>query len=409
MRVLFVTQYFTPEIGATQTRVHEFARAFAERGHRVTVLTELPNHPHGHISPEYRGRLCSSELMDGFAVERVWVRASPVKSFASRLLFYVSFFLAATLRGVTLRGPFDVVVATSPPLPVGLVGWILARRHGARFVLDVRDLWPAAAQALGELSDPLQLRLAGALEAFLYRNADRVTAVTRSFVDAIARTAAPHRVVYVPNGASTDLFTPDRPDPTLRARLGFGAKFVVTFAGNLGIAQGLRSVLDAAALLCDEEVLLCFVGDGPAKAELMARAEAHRLPNVSFLPAVPTRQVTPYLLASDALLVTLSAARVFKMFVPSKLFDYFACARPVILMANGEARDILEASGGGVWVRPEDSAGLAGAIRSLAGRSVEERAAIGARGRAYVVANFSRQAQNERMIRLLEELIPPSR
>lgn len=406
VHVLFVSQYFAPEIGATQTRMHEFARACVARGHRVTVLTEFPNHPQGVIPRTYRGKMSTTESMDGFTVERVWVRASPVKTFRSRLLFYVSFLLMASARGVTLRGPIDVVVATSPPLPVALVGWIIARRHRARFVMDVRDLWPAAAVALGELSNPAMLRLASVLERFLYARADRITAVTRRFVVAISQSVRGRGrpVAYVPNGAATEVFKPGPPEAGIRARLGAGKGFIVTFAGNLGIAQGLGAVLEAAEILADDDVAVCFIGDGPAKDQLIARADASGLLNVRFLAPVPTAQVTPYLLSSDALLVTLSRAPVFEMFVPSKLFDSLACARPVILMANGEAKEILDESGGGIWVAPEDAGGLAAAIRSLAAMSPNKRHEFGERGHTYVMKSFTRAVQNDRMIEIIEEV-----
>jgi glycosyltransferase involved in cell wall biosynthesis len=404
VHVLFVTQFFTPEVGATQTRIHEFARACVAAGHRVTVLTELPNHPRGRILPDYQGRIVTRETLDGFTVLRVWVWTAEIKTFWMRLAFYGSFFVLALLRGALVRGPVDVVFATSPPLPVGLLGWVLARARRARFVLDIRDLWPAAAQALGELNRPALLRAAERLERFLYRHADRITTVTRGFVRHITpmlRDAA--RVVWLPNGTIGDVFHPDRVDPSLRARLGLTGRFVVTFAGNHGIGQGLEAVLEAANLLrARPDVMFCFIGDGPSKARLVARAGALELPNVRFLPGVPLAEVTPYLTMSDALLVTLRSHPVFDTFIPSKLFDFLACSRPVILMVNGEAREVLEASGNGVWVAPEDSAGLAKAVVELMERPEEERRAMGARGRAYVVAHYSRAAQAERLVRLLE-------
>jgi glycosyltransferase involved in cell wall biosynthesis len=404
VHILFVTQFFTPEVGATQTRIHEFARACVAAGHRVTVLTELPNHPRGRILPEYQGRVVTHETIDGFTVLRVWVWTSEIKTFWVRLAFYGSFFVLATLRGVLIRGPVDVVFATSPPLPVGLIGWVLARARRARFVLDIRDLWPTAALALGELNRPAFLRAAERLERFLYRHADRITTVTRGFVRHItAMLPDAKRVEWLPNGTIAAVFRPDRVDPTLRDRLGLAGQFIVTFAGNHGIGQGLETVLDAAALLRERaDVTFCFIGDGPTKADLGTRAKAAKLSNVRFLPGVPLAEVTPYLTMSDALLVSLRRHPVFDTFIPSKLFDFLACARPVILMVNGEAREVLEASGNGVWVTPEDSAGLAKAVLELMERSEEERRAMGERGRAYVLDHYSRAVQAERLVRLLE-------
>ena len=407
MHVVFVTQYFTPEVGATQTRMHEFARACATAGHRVTVLTEFPNHPHGRIPDEYRGRVASRESLDGFTVVRVWVWTRPEKTFWTRLAFYGSFFALATLRGLWLGRRIDAVVATSPPLPVGLAGWLIARAGGARFVLDVRDLWPAAAEALGELRRAALLRLAARLERFLYRHADRVTAVTRGFVRHVGRHVTDPGVVrWLPNGAATDVFDPGRVDPGLRGRLGLGDRFVVTFAGLHGIAQGLGVVLEAAALLRDRpEIVFCLVGEGPAKAGLVARAEALGLANVRFLPGVPLSEITPYLTASDALLVPLRRDPVFDTFIPSKLFDFLACARPIVLLVNGEARELLDAAGAGIWVMPEDAPGLAKAVVTLAERPAEERRAMGERGRAYVLAHYTRAAQSRRLLDILDELV----
>jgi glycosyltransferase involved in cell wall biosynthesis len=402
VHVLFVTQYFTPEVGATQTRIHTFARAFVRAGHRVTVLTEFPNHPHGRIPAEYRGRWFTRETMDGFEVLRVWVFARPVKTFWTRLAFYLSFFAMATLRGIFAPGPVGVVFATSPPLPVGLVGWIVARVRGARFVLDIRDLWPAAAEALGELRKPALVRMAATLERFLYRHADKITAVTAGFVDHIARHVPASRVELLPNGAATETFDPERVDPALRARLGLEG-FVVTFAGLHGIAQGLDAVLEAAKLMNGRpDVTFCLIGEGPVKTQLERRAEAEGIRNLRFLPPVPHAEITPYLTASDALLVTLKPDPIFSTFVPSKLFDFLACAKPVFLMVDGEARRLLEASEGGVFVEPGSAAGLHAAVLRLMESGPEERARMGARGRAYVLANYTREAQSRRLVGMLE-------
>lgn len=404
MHVLFLTQYFTPEIGATQTRIHEFARACVEKGHRVTVVTEFPNHPHGRIPKQYRWKLFTHEQMDGFTVLRVWVWASPVKTTLRRLLFYGSFLALSALRALCMRARIDVVFATSPPLPVGLAGWLIARGRRAIFVLDIRDLWPSAALALGELKRPVLLRLAEHLERFLYRRADRITTVTRGFVDHIAAYIDNSaRIELLPNGAQTDIFRPSEIYPDHRGRLGIDGRFLITFAGNHGIAQGLDAILDAAAILRDRpEVMFVLIGDGPIKSSLIKRARSLGLVNVLFLPAVPLSQITPYLTMSDALLVPLRNDPVFDTFIPSKFFDFLACARPVVLMVNGEAREILESSGGGVWVGPEDAAGLARAIEKLMATTTEERRRMGERGRAYVLARYTRAHQNQHLLNLLD-------
>ena len=402
LRLLLVTQYFHPEVGATQTRMREFARHLARLGHRVTVVCEFPNHPHGIMPPEYRGKWFEPDRLDGFDVLRVWVKASPVKNFKTRLLFYFTFMVMAVLAGFKLRGRFDAVVATSPPLPVALSGWALSVLKRARFVMDVRDLWPTAAVALGELSNPKLVRAAEVVERFLYRRADRIVAVTEGFVAHIApRCGDPSKVHLIPNGTITEIFHPDRADPALRGRLGLNGQFVCTFAGTMGIAQGLPFLLDLAKSLADvPDVRFLFIGTGPVRERIVAKQREEGIANVIFHDQVPLEEITEYLTMSDVLLVPLRADPVFDTFIPSKMFDYLACRRPVILGVDGEARRMLEGRGGGLFARPEDLESYRAAVLALRADPAL-RAKMAAEGYAWVTAGYTRAAQAQRLDALL--------
>src|SRR6266540_254755 len=205
LRVVLLSQYFPPEVGATQTRMQTFAEYLAARGHQVTVICEFPNHPKGVIPPEYRGRLLEDDRSNPYRILRVWVKSNPEKTRSTRLAFYLSYMALATAVA-PLAGRADVVLATTPPLFVGAAGLAVARLKRAPFVLDVRDLWPAAAVALDELSGGVALRAAEVLERWLYRQASVVIGVTRPFCDHIdqVRETDP-RAVFVPNG-TLDLF-----------------------------------------------------------------------------------------------------------------------------------------------------------------------------------------------------------
>lgn len=394
MRVLLLTQYFFPEVGATQTRMYEFARALTEAGHEVTVLTEFPNHPAGVIPPRYRGRWFEDDRSHPFRVLRVRVIASPRKTFRTRMAFYGSFFVMAVMAGLRPAARYDVVVATSPPLPVAAAGLVVSSLKRAAFVMDVRDLWPKAAQALGELSNPRLYRWAEALERRLYRRARRITATTQRFCRYIGdRAGAPGKVVHVPNGTLEAVFAPERGDGGLRSRLGLDGKLVVVYAGLHGIAQGLELVLDTAERLRDDDqIAFVLVGEGPRKAALVDAARARGLTRVQFLPQVPLEESAHYLNLADLVLVPLAPDQIFDMFVPSKLFDGLACAKPVLLSVDGEAREILEASGGGLFVPPGDAEALAEAVRQL-GRQPELRRAMGERGRQFVMRHYRRRDQ----------------
>src|SRR5581483_11480172 len=396
--VLIVSQYFPPEIGATQARMQSFAEYLALRGHRVTVVAEFPNHPHGVLPSEYRGRILEDDRSNPYRVLRVWVKTSAEKTQMTRLSFYLSFMALATAVA-PLVGRADVVVATTPPLFTGAAGWAIARMMRAPLVLDVRDLWPAAATSLNQISPRLPTRLAEILERQLYRRADAVVAVTEPFCEHIDRIRRrPPHTALIPNGTLDLFFEP----PHSLDRFGIADdRFLVTFAGTHGIAQALPSVLDAAAQL-DGAIHFAFVGEGPMKDAVVAEARERGLANVSFHDQIALEQIVPVLAGSDALLVPLAAHPTFASFVPSKMIDYLAVGRPVVLSAAGEAARLLEESGGGVVVPPEDPERLAGAVRWLA-EHPREAAEMGRRGRSFARTRL-RSAQAERLEQMLVAL-----
>lgn len=379
MRVLIFSQYFSPEVGATQTRVHTFAAGLAHRGHDVDVVCEVPNHPQGIVHAGYEGRILRRRRVDGFTAWHVWVRTSRVKTMRTRLEFYGSYTVMASVFG-SLAGRPDVVLASSPPLPVAVAAAVVARRFGVPWVLDVRDLWPEAAVAMGELSNERLLRLAERLERRLYASASGITAVTEPFRRAIeAKIGATEKVSVIPNG--TTRFWVEGADLEVdRADVGLpDDRFVWTFAGNIGVAQGLEAAVAAAGRL-GEGFHLLILGDGPARAALERRAAELSAP-VEFRGQVQPTEARRILRASDALLVSLRADPVLEAFVPSKLFDCCAVGRPVVLAAAGEPWRLTEAAGATLNVPPGDPTALADAVRSLReGPALAASLATAARG-----------------------------
>jgi glycosyltransferase involved in cell wall biosynthesis len=397
LKVTIVSQYFPPEVGATQSRMQAFAEYLAGRGHDVTVVCEFPNHPQGVMPPEYRWRLLEDDRSNPYRVLRVWVRASHEKTQRTRIAFYLSYMAMAT--AVTpLSGRPDVVIATSPPLFAGVAGYAISRLTGAPLVLDVRDLWPAAAVSLNQISTGLTLRAAESLERRLYRKAAAVVAVTQPFTEHIDRLRGRGpATALIPNGTLELFFGQNGAVP--REFLGTrDGRFLVTFAGTHGIAQALPSVLETAALV-EDIADFAFVGDGPLKEHLMELAAEQGLTNVHFHPQEALEQIPPILAASDALLVPLSAHPTFTDFVPSKMIDYMAAGRPVLLAAAGESARLLESAGAGYAVAPEDPHALAAAIRRLAA-DPEAAARMGARGRLFAAKRL-RSVQAERLEQVL--------
>jgi glycosyltransferase involved in cell wall biosynthesis len=385
MRVLILTQYFTPEIGATSTRVHAFAAGLAARGHDVEVICEVPNHPQGIVLPGFAGRAVVRGRMDGFRTAWVHVRTRAEKTSRDRLLFYGSYAAAAVAYGSLTARP-DVILASSPPLPVGAAAAALARRHRAPWILDVRDLWPIAAVALGELRSGRALAVAERLERFLYRDAAAITAVTRPFIAHIGPLAGGTPIHLLPNGTTrfwmdAASIAPDKAAAGLDAE-----RFTWTFAGNVGLAQGLDAAVEAARLLGDGFRLL-ILGAGAARPGLERQAAAIAPHSVEFRDQVPPEEAARLLAASDALLVSLADSPALEAFVPSKLFDFCAVGRPVVLAAAGEPRRLAEAAGAAVLTPPGDPEALAAAVRSL--RDDPDRATrISAAGREFAAANL---------------------
>jgi glycosyltransferase involved in cell wall biosynthesis len=363
MRVLLFTQYYRPEITAAAMRTEAFVDGLVARGHEVGVVCEVPSHPQGVIDPAYRGRMVFRSEEDGAKVRRVWVYARPSKTAVSRIANYASYAALAAAAGFRASRP-DVVLASSPPLPVGAAAAAVARRFGVPWVLDVRDLWPDIAVVLGQLPEGPPLELARRLERGLYRSASRITAVTEPFKEHIEANGGQGKVTVIYNGTSATYIDAGQTDPD-RDRLDIPAdRFVLTYAGNLGIAQGLEAAVEAAGAL-DDDFQLLLLGDGPRRTAL--EEMAGRLPpgRVQFRDLVPPEEAARIMRASDSLLVPLAANPELRAYVPSKLFDACAIGRPVIVATGGEPERLVSEQDAAICVPPEDSATLVDAIGKL--------------------------------------------
>lgn len=396
MRTLIVTQHFAPELTAGRFRLQPFVEELTGRGHSVDVVCAMPNHPQGVIQEGYRGRAVMRRQVGGADVRYVWLLARPKKTFWTRVGSYASFAAMASLVGAVQRRP-DVILASSPPLPVGAAGLLLAKRHRVPWVLDVRDVWPESAVALGELTNPRAIAQAERLERRLYRDAAAVVTVNDAFRREIAeRAPTGRRIEVIPNGTTREWLAAGDGEPD-RAALGLPAeRFVWTYAGNIGLAHGLETAIEAARLL-GEDYLLVVIGDGPRRAAVQQLA-ADRPELVRFHEVMPPSEVARWLRASDALLVSERQERS----VASKLYDYAAVGRPIVAACRGELRRVVEAAGVGVTVPHGEAAALADAIRSLRDDEVARRT-LGERGPAFAREHL-REAQASRLADLLAEV-----
>jgi colanic acid biosynthesis glycosyl transferase WcaI len=385
-------------MGAPAARVSELSRHWVEAGHDVMVLTGFPNHPDGVLRPEYRKafrRGVCRERVNGINVVRTWLLPLPNRRSYERALNYSSFCVSASVTGSFLAKP-DVVIATSPQLLAGLSGWWISRLKKVPFILEVRDLWPESLAAVG-VGNPNSMlhrslvRLAG----FLYAGADHIVVVSPAFRERLVQhwRVPDEKISLVPNGVETKLFSPHAYDEKLKSALSPLGKFVVSYIGTLGMAHGLETVMATAERLQSSrpEILFVIVGDGAERQKVRALAKAKGLSNVRFVPQQPRKRIPAYICASDVCLVTLKKSDIFETVVPTKMLEFMSCARPVIVAVNGQSRSIVESSGAGLYVPPEDSEALRDAIMKLQQQQPALRESMGRNGREYIVRNLSRQ------------------
>jgi glycosyltransferase involved in cell wall biosynthesis len=410
VKILYVSQYFPPEMGAPAARAAELSHHWARLGHEATVLTGFPNHPTGVVPEEWRSRLRRlryTETVDGVRVVRTWLWPLPNRKAHERIRNYTSFCLSAAVSGLALPKP-DVIVATSPQLLCALAGWWLAFSKRVPFVFEVRDLWPESLAAVGAGSEKSLLhRALAAIAGFLYRRAHRIVVVSPAFKDHLMRywNVPAGKIFVVENGVETGLFHLDPAAQEVRKQLQLEDYFLICYIGTMGNAHGLDTLIAAAEELQTAlpNAIFLLIGEGAEKQRIVKLAAARGLANIRFLDQQPHERIPAYISAADLCLVMLKKTELFKTVIPTKLLEYMACERPVIVAVDGQARRIVEEAGAGVFVEPENSKALVKAILDLA-VDPERRRRMGAIGRQYIVNNFSREKTARDYIAVLKGL-----
>lgn len=407
MRIVFLSQYFPPEPGAPAARVSELARSWQARGHDVEILTGMPNHPTGVVSPPYRGRWSSQEMFGDVRVDRSWMYTAPNRGRVRRSLAYVSFAAAVAVRAVARRVDADVLIATSPQFLCALSGYAITAFRNLPFVFEVRDLWPESIVAVGAMDpDNPIIRLLTSIEEHLYARADAIVVVTDSFRERLIGRGVPAEKIHVvKNGVDLARFNPRDRWTALRERCGFGDRIVVGYVGTHGMAHGLDAVLDVARTLRDrDDIRFLFVGDGAERDRLVMRARDEGLSNVVLMPSLSRDAMPEVYATSDICLVPLRGSELFTAVIPSKIFEILAMERPIILSVDGEARRIVERSKAGVFAEPENVAAIGRAICDMAD-SPANRTAMGRVGREFVVREFDREVLAGRYMDILEGVV----
>ena len=399
--IVIFTQFYPPEAAAASNRVSAVARALADSGDHVTVVTGAPSFPAGVIPPEYRVRRRGEERDGEVRVHRVWTYASPRLRTIDRLLNWLSVAFGASLYAMMRRERIDIALVSSPPITLALPGLTARLFRRAELVVDIRDVYPDVAIKLGVWKRSGAIaRAVGAVADLVYRRASLILTVTETCRgEILSRGVPPEKVVTAPNGF-------DRIDLPATAPLERGAgDFIVAYAGNFGVATGMDVLLDAALRLRPQkQYRFVLVGGGADGDGVARRVMDDRLDNVRLLGPQPRAIAAAVMRGADVCVVPLRRGLVDSL--PTKLIDSLSVGTPVIVCAQGEAREFVERSGGGVAVDPEDGAALAAAISTLAA-DASRRERLAHDGREFVTRHYGRAAVVADISRRIAALVVP--
>ncbi|MFV0331770.1 MAG: glycosyltransferase family 4 protein [Dysgonomonas sp.] len=409
MNILLIHQYFKESDVTGGARFNEMTRIWKEEGHQITVIAGNLDGQSIKKREEYKGKFITRKDQDGIKVIRCYVSESYNTNFIGRLWAYFSFVFSGTIAGLfKTRDKYDVILVTSPPLFVGIIAYILSVVKNIPFVFEVRDLWPESAIDTGILKNKTIIKFAYWFEKFVYKKAKLINVLTPAFYKILKeeKLISQEKLIEIPNASdfnlSEELLTSfDR--EKFREENKFHDKFVITYVGAHGVANGLDQVLDTAILLQESNVLFVLVGAGMQKAKLQKRTLELELPNVIFFDPVPKKEVLKYILASEMGMSVLLKNDTFKTVYSNKTFDYMSCKKPILMAIDGVSRELVEKADAGIFIEPENPADFAQKIRFYI--SHPELIKIqGENGYKYAKENFDREILAKKYLKYLNNL-----
>ncbi|PJB15262.1 MAG: glycosyltransferase WbuB [Flavobacteriales bacterium CG_4_9_14_3_um_filter_32_8] len=407
MKILFLTQYFPPEVGAPQNRLFELAIRLQKEGMDVTVLTAMPNYPAMEIHSKYLGKKYDYEEMDGLKIHRSSIFVSKSKSIVKRLQNYFSFVWSSYWVGKKkIEKKYDYIFCESPPLFLGISAYLLCRNKKAKLIFNVSDLWPESAEKLGLVTNKFFLKLATILEEFLYNKSSLITGQTQGIVCNISTRFPNKKVYWLPNGVDLMLYDPEKIKSNWRIENGFLENdLILLYAGIIGHAQGLEIILKAANRTKNhKEIKYLLLGSGPEKDKLIVFKDQMNLNNVFFLNLVPKSEMPKIVKAIDVALVPLKKLDLFLGAIPSKIFENLAMKKPLLLGVGGEAKELFINNGkAGLFFEPENDEDLAEKTIYL-NNNREKIIEFGENGRNYVNEFFNRNNIADSFFKELQKL-----
>ncbi len=404
MRVLILTQWYPPEPALL---IQELAQTLQTLGNDVTVLTGFPNYPAGQLYPGYRLQLYQRETIEAIPIVRVPLYPEHSRSGLGRFLNYISFALSSSVLGAWLVSRPDIIFVYHPPLTVGLPATILSKLWRVPFIYQVQDMWPETLRATGMLNNETILKWIAQFAQWLYSQATAICVISPGFYrNLVMKGVPPEKIHVVSNWVDTNVYYPAQPDTSKAQELGMMERFNIIFAGNIGEAQGLHTLIEAAVLLQDlPMVQFVIIGDGIALPSLRDAVEEHGLSNIKFLGRYPTSAMPKLYALADVLLVHLSDDPLFRITIPHKTFAYMASGKPILAAVTGDVADIIINAGVGIACPPENPEAMAHSIRQLYRMSKEDRQKMGQNGLRAANTTYSRHTLIAQIDTILQHIV----
>lgn len=399
MRILFLTDNFPPEVNAPATRTFEHIKEWQkDKDVKVTVITCVPNFPHGKVYDGYKNRFYQKEHIEDIEVIRVWSYITSNSGFIKRVLDYVSFGIMAFFVGLFKK--YDVIIATSPQFFTTWTAWSLSKIKRKPWIFELRDLWPESIKTVGAMKQGKAIELLEKIELGLYRSCNKVVAVTDAFKNnLISREIDENKIEVVTNGSNMELFSPRMKDEKLLSVLNLKDKFIVGYIGTHGMAHSLDFIVRSIAKISDESIHFLFIGDGAMKKTIIEIASYLKLQNITFLESIKKEDVPKYLSICDISLAPLKKEDNFRTVIPSKIFEASAMKKPTLLGVQGQAQEIIEKYSAGVCFEPENEKDFLDKLNELRKESIYKRCQDGCEKLAI---DYDRKILADKMLEIIK-------
>lgn len=408
MKILLLHQYYLEDDDHGGSRWNEITKQWVEEGHQVQVIAGMMHYTATVKRAVYKGKWFKMKKQGAVAVMRCHVSESYNTNFIGRLWAYFSFVFSSSWAGLfKLKDKYDVIIVTSPPLFIGISGYLISLFKRIPFVFEIRDLWPESAIDTGVVTNKLIINLAYTLEKFIYKKASLINVLTPAFKDTLInkKKISQDKIIFIPNAADfslSDNLVQNFDVNKFKVENDLENKFIITYVGAHGVANHLDQVLETAHLLQDTNVLFLLIGDGMEKPRLVEKASNENIQNVRFINPVPKAEVFKYILASDMGTSVLKNVETFKTVYSNKTFDYMACKKPILMAIDGVSRTLVEQANAGVFVQPENAEDFAQKVKFYLSNSSEIKKQ-GESGYQFAKENFDRIVLAKKYLHLIQE------